>query len=320
MKNNQSNEEVLYLKYRPKDFDEFVGNESTVESLKSVLERGNPPHAFLFYGPTGCGKTTLARIVKKYLGCGDRDFHEYNVANVRGIDTIREILNQMWYAPVGGRSKIYLLDECHALTRDAQNALLKALEDTPSHVYFILCTTEPQRLLQTIRNRCTPFEVSRLARPKMLRLLKRVSEAEGLNLDGRFLGQIATMSEGSPRAALVLLDGVKDLQDENDIEKFLQSQIPDEMKFQDLIHVLLDYRLSSPARWKEVSRFLSTTREDPEKLRRALMHYLAKVLLNQPNVQLARLLECLMSGDVRDAGWPGLVYCLFVGNFFAPQK
>ena len=145
----------LHIKYRPQTWDEIKGNEAVVEGLESQFSsksKKNRPHVFLFYGPSGCGKTTLARIVKDELECSEANFNELNVANTRGIDTIREVIQFSHYSTFDGSPRIFLFDEAHKLTNDAQNALLKVLEDTPPKVYFILCTTDPKKIIKTIRN------------------------------------------------------------------------------------------------------------------------------------------------------------------------
>ena len=137
----------LYKKHRPKTLARVVGNKSTVEALRSMLEARTLPHTLLFHGPSGTGKTTLARIVKNELGCLPTDFHEHNSSDFRGIDFIRELRSKVNLA-AAGPCRVWIIDECHQLTRDAQNAALKILEDTPSHVYFFLCTTDPQKLIK----------------------------------------------------------------------------------------------------------------------------------------------------------------------------
>ena len=179
----------LHLAYRPKNFDEIFGNTAVIESLKSIFSRKSDfSHAMLFQGPSGCGKTTLARIVKDLLGCKGSDYTEINASNNRGIDTARLIVDNMKYRPMipGSKCRVYLLDECHQITGDAANALLKALEDTPAHVYFLLCTTNPGKLLQTIRNRCMIFEVQSLTDDQLVELLKWVLDCEEFTNMPRF--------------------------------------------------------------------------------------------------------------------------------------
>ncbi|KKL10376.1 hypothetical protein LCGC14_2556470, partial [marine sediment metagenome] len=206
----------LHIAHRPSDFSTFVGNESTIQSLKSVLDREKGHvKVFLLQGPSGCGKTTLARIIRNYLGCSEHDFFEYNMANTRGIDTIRGLVGNAKYAPLKGGVRIYLLDECHKLTTDAQNALLKILEDTPDHVRFILCTTEPEKLINTIKTRCSTFQVSSLQRAKIITLLKGVCEKEEAEFPDKHYKEIARVCDGSPRKALSILDQIMDIPDDD---------------------------------------------------------------------------------------------------------
>lgn len=205
----------LSIDYRPKNLDEIVGNTSIVESLKAIFSREQDyPHAMLFQGASGCGKTTLARIVKDMLGCKGSDYVEINASNNRGIDTIRNIVENMKYRPMVKDSKcrVYLLDECHQVTGDAANALLKALEEPPKHVYFILCTTDPGKLLVTIKNRCTPFEVRSLSRTEMNQLLNWVLDCENVkDIPKDIIDQIIDFSDGCPRQSLVILDQIIDM-------------------------------------------------------------------------------------------------------------
>ena len=143
----------LYRKYRPQTEDEMVGNESAIKAVKKELENGS--HVFLFTGNAGCGKTTMARIIAKEVGAGDLSIREINSAENRGIDTARDILEQMQYMPSDGDALVWIFDECHKWTNDMQNAMLKPLEDTPDHVYFFLCTTDPQKLIKPLVTRCS---------------------------------------------------------------------------------------------------------------------------------------------------------------------
>ena len=130
----------LYLQYRPIELSQLKGNADIVATLEGMLDnRTSCPHAFLLHGPTGCGKTTIGRIIASSLGCKDSDFTEVDSADFRGIDTIREIRKSSQFMPTHGDVRVWLIDECHKMTNDAQNALLKILEDTPTHIYFVLC-------------------------------------------------------------------------------------------------------------------------------------------------------------------------------------
>ena len=135
----------LYRKYRPTSFKQVVGQEEAIRTLTELGKRKAIPHAILFTGPSGVGKTTLARILQRKLKCVGNDFVEMNAANDRGVGIIRSIQNKVGLAPMLGSCRIWLMDEAHQLTSDAQSAFLKLLEDTPSHVYFMLATTDPQK-------------------------------------------------------------------------------------------------------------------------------------------------------------------------------
>ena len=134
-------------KYRPKSFKTFIGNQKTIEAVQGILD--GRTHSFMITGPTGCGKTTMGRIIAKELQCLGDDFCEMDSADFRGIDTIRNLRKQIQYRPIEKDSKcrVFLMDEVHKLTGDAQAALLKNLEEPPDHIYFILCTTDPQKVI-----------------------------------------------------------------------------------------------------------------------------------------------------------------------------
>lgn len=305
-------EQPLHLKYRPRTFDEFLGNESVIESLRLILSREEGiPHSFLFYGPSGCGKTTLARIIASELGCSNKEYHEYNVADVRGIDTIRDIIYQCKFAPLVGKVKVYVLDEFHQSTKDAQNAILKVLEDTPKHVYFILCTTEPEKILKTIRTRCTSFQLSPLPRPKLIRLLKYVCKQEGVELPREAYQEIAKASGGSPRQALVILDSVIDIEDDNKLLEAIQDSCPSDIQIIDICKVLLDFRKSPELRWKEVSKILQGMKEDHEQVRYMILSYLSKALLGKVDDRVAEMLG-LFQESFMYTGKAGLIYNLYL--------
>ena len=281
--------------YRPVDFDEVIGNEDIKNSLASIFgrEQEKVPHAFLFHGPKGCGKTSIGRIVASKLGAYsvDReynpDFREYNASSFRGIDTIREIAQDCMYAPVQSPCIVYLMDEVHMLTKEAKEAFLKLLEEPPIHVYFILCTTEPQNLTETIRSRCVKFEVKVLRRDDIYQLLTEVvaSEFEDSSaFPDSVIVKIAEKSEGVPRDALNLLETVIDIEDEKKALEILESAFIAEASIKDLIQTMIDGTLTVEGRWKKMQGILTGLKDqrgqnDPEKMRRGILDYLTKVLL-----------------------------------------
>ncbi|MFA5355252.1 MAG: AAA family ATPase [Candidatus Paceibacterota bacterium] len=301
----------LYLKYRPDCFDEFVGNEATVQSLKSVVVRDKGEvRAFLFTGPSGCGKTTLARITAKEMGCHETCFYEYNIANLRGIDTIREMASSLTYLPMVGKVKVYLLDETQKMTGDAQSALLKILEDTPKHVRFLLCTTDPDKLLKTIRTRCTTFHVSSLQRSKIMKLLKWVCEQEKVAIGLPVLQKIAEYCDGGPRQALVMLDQIIDIEDENIALQAVLDTTVGEANVLELCQKLL----SPGCQWKTLSGILKNIDDEPEKVRYAILSYMTKVLLNdKPSDRIPQIID-LFTDTFIYSGKAGLVMNCFLST------
>jgi DNA polymerase-3 subunit gamma/tau len=297
----------LHTDYRPKTLEEIVGNKATVSSLSSILnrERKKIPHAYLFHGPSGCGKTTFARIVSNELGCSEHDYIEINAGNNRGIDTARNILKNLRYKPLVGETKVILLDEVHATTKDFQNALLKSLEDTPSHVYFILCTTDPQKLLLTVRNRCMMFEVKKLSEEKLIEILRNVCEKETNKIEHVTLEQIANKADGCPRQALILLDGVIDL-GPRERRRAIQSFKTQEEKTIDLCRALL-----KKDKWLNISKILKGLEDEPEKVRWSVLGYMNSVLLGGNNNVQASITIIMFQEPFYDTGKAGLTLAAY---------
>jgi DNA polymerase-3 subunit gamma/tau len=268
---------ALHIKHRPDTLDEVVGNKALVKSLKALLKRkaSDRPRSYLLHGPSGCGKTTMARILATELGAKGMDFTEIDVADYRGIDTIRKLRERIQLMPMEGNTKAYILDECHQLSKDAQSALLKSLEDTPPHVCFFLCTTDPQKLLPTVKNRCQQLAVEPLNEDDLEELLETIIEKEGKRAGRRTRKKIVSLCKGSPRSALTMLDSVIDLprKEQADAVKSIEDS---EKAVIDLCRALIKKRP-----WPEIKDIIAGLRktENAETVRRAIMGYFTAVIL-----------------------------------------
>ena len=222
--------EALYRKYRPQTFEDVVGQEHIERTIKNAIEQDKVSHAYLFCGPRGTGKTTTARLLAKALLCeggptadpdgtcedcqliaaGEHpDVYELDAASRTGVDNVREeIINRVQFAPTRGRYKVYIIDEVHMLSVAAFNALLKTLEEPPSHVVFILATTDPQKVPETIHSRCQRFDFRRISAEAMVARLGAVCVSEGVEFEGEALDLIAHRAEGGLRNALTSLEQI----------------------------------------------------------------------------------------------------------------
>lgn len=221
---------TLYRKYRPKNFEEVAGQKEIVKTIKTSLRNGKTSHAYLFTGPRGVGKTTLARLIAKGVNCLENgitdepcnrcenclainngtflDMVEIDAASNRGIDEIRQLKEKINYQPVKGRKKIYIIDEVHMLTKEAFNALLKTLEEPPEHVIFILATTEADKILPTIISRCQRYDFKTLSLNDMKEQLRFIGKNEGVDISDDVLELIYESSGGSVRDAVSILERI----------------------------------------------------------------------------------------------------------------
>ena len=218
---------TLYRKWRPQTFEDVVGQEHIVRTLTNALRDNRVAHAYLFSGPRGTGKTSIAKILAKSLNCVEGptaapcntcascteitagsglDVIEIDAASNRGIDEIRDIREKVKFMPAGGGTKVYIIDEVHMLTSEAFNALLKMLEEPPAHVIFILATTEPHKVLPTILSRCQRFDYRRLKTDELAGRLRAIAVAEGIDIDDASIAIIAKQAKGGMRDAVSTLD------------------------------------------------------------------------------------------------------------------
>lgn len=297
----------LYQKYRPQSFDGILGNTDTIASLKKMVESKEVPHAMLFQGDTGCGKTTLARILAKELGCSANDYKEIDTADFRGIETVRSIREQISYKPLEGEVRVWVIDECHKMTNDAQNALLKILEDTPKHVYLILCTTDPQKLIKTIKGRCSVFEVSNLNEKHLSKLLRKTARNEGESLSSEVLDQIIMDSQNRARNALQILEQVLNVEEDKRLEMAKRSAESQSQSIE-----LCRLLIGEGTPWKKVASVLNGLKdtEDSEAIRRHVLAYTQSVLLNKDNPTAGLILEEFIE-PFYASGFPGLVYACY---------
>jgi DNA polymerase-3 subunit gamma/tau len=296
----------LYLKYRPKDLAEVKGNESALSTLEGMLsDLESCPHSFLLHGPTGCGKTTIARIIADRLGCKGSDFSEVDSGDFRGIDTIREIRRNSNFRALESGCRVWMIDECHKLTNDAQNALLKILEEPPKHVYFILCTTEPQKLIATVKGRCSQFQMKPLSETQMYGLLRRIVHGEKENLDKEIYDIIVRDSLGFPRNAIVILEQVLKV----DTEK--RAEVAQQVAAQQAEGIELCRALINKVPWKKVSTILTNLRDqEAESIRRMVLGYCQAILLKSDLHQAGVVLEVFLD-PFYDSGFPQLVYACY---------
>ena len=228
---------TLYLKYRPKNLDE-LDEVAVSQSLKKIVSGKNIPHAFLFAGPKGTGKTSAARILAKIINCEDLkngkpcdkckqctsitggsnlDVIEMDAASHRGIDDVRILRDAVKLAPVSAKKKVYIIDEVHMLTTEASNALLKTLEEPPEHVVFILATTNPEKLIETIRSRTTYIQFNKATNEEIIKSLRRVADGEKIKIDDDGLKLIADSADGAFRDAIKILEQL--VAEEKDLTK-----------------------------------------------------------------------------------------------------
>jgi DNA polymerase-3 subunit gamma/tau len=291
----------LYRKYRPSTFAEIVGNEMALKTIRQELKHGS--HVFLMTGPAGTGKTTIARIMASYLKAGPMSIYEINSAENRGIDSAREIMEKMRYNPSDGESMVWILDEFHQQTKPAQEAFLKPLEETPSHVYFFICTTNPEKLITPLKSRCSLIVMKPLLPEEMEQLITRTAEAEKIEISENVIVRIIEIANGGSRKALKLLGKVLYL--DNDKERLRALR---DVSNEDEAKETIDFcrALYSGKNWSTVSSLLQKMDlTEPESIRYAVLGYGNAILMKGMNNKVLKIMEAF-SMDTYTTGKFGL--------------
>ncbi len=295
---------VLYRKYRPQTFSEIVGQEHVVKTLKNAIASDTISHAYLFSGPRGSGKTTIARLLAKAVNCHDRkkgesepcnecsscqevregrslDIIEIDAASQGGIEGIRELREGIKFSPNKEKYKVFIIDESHQLTKDAANALLKTLEEPPPHAIFILATTEIHKMIPTIISRSQRFDFRKLTLDEIVKRLKHISKEEKADVDDSVLRLIALNSGGSIRDAESLLDQVLAFRGVLKKEATVK-EVQDLLGIADNAVLAKFVSFLSEKKGKEAINFLQEVFDkgyDPQQFSKALIDYLRKILI-----------------------------------------
>lgn len=290
----------LYRKYRPKNLQEVVGQEHIKKSLTNAISLKKISHAYLFTGPRGTGKTSSARILAKSLNCSQGptltpceecpscldiknsnpiDVIEIDAASNRSVEDAQNILEKIQYVPVNGRYKIYIIDEVHMLSKHAFNALLKTLEEPPENVIFILATTEPQKVLETITSRCQRFDFRRISTDDIIKHLKYVAKEEGIKIDNDALFTIAKNAAGGMRDSLALLDQISVLDNTKTITAEDVNKLLGRLSF-DMLHNLTQKIIDSkPQEAIELLETIYNAGNEPSQILLNLLGYLKNLLI-----------------------------------------
>jgi len=271
--------ENFLIKHRPTCFRDYIGNASVVASLEKAIKRH---HVFLLCGEKGVGKTTLALTIANELGVRKEDIYLYNAANTRGIDTTRSIEENVKYKPFG-KLKFYILDESHQLTSQASECLLKPTENPPDYAYFIFCTTMPENILPTLRDRCTEYEIKPLFIRETKKLVRIILSKEKKEFDNEIVLSIAEKSKGVPRKALKLLMKVIDLEDKDLILDIIDKEDVCEGEMIDICRLIMG---TSPSieRWEKARKILKDMKiSNVDTVRMMVLNYFGSIMLNKRN-------------------------------------
>lgn len=311
----------LHLKYRPKILDNIIGQTPVVKSIKSLFDSNQVPHAFLFTGNSGTGKTTLARIISDMLNTAD--LIEVDAATFTGVDDMRTIAENLQYRTLYGNGiKFLILDEAHMLSKQAWNSWLKLIEEPPKHVYVCFCTTELSKVPNTIQTRCHTYTLQDIGVSTLVELIEQVAEVECINLPNKAAFLIAKESYGSARQALVYLSMVRMCSTLEEVQKILKTA-EDRPEVIDLCRAIVDSRYYKSDAYMKALYLLNKLRDvNPFSIKIQVMNYLTSCVLKSKTeeeaVQFLHMLEIFDRPIDQQTGFSSIVLAvseIFLKNF-----
>ena len=264
--------------YRPRDLNDVIGQEGVVRSLKGLLKLDSIPHCFLFHGPSGTGKTTLGRILADKIGCPQPNLIEIDAASYSGADAMRKISSRQQFQSIDGDPQVTIVDECHALSTQAWQVLLKPLEESPESFYWVFCTTNYAKVPATIRGRCHQYKLDLVSRNDLADLIEEVSEEEGIELPEKVLRIILDSADGSPRQALSNLSVCRNVSSSKEAEKLLKGS----RENKDVIELCRYILFNSRPDFKGCVKLIRAFKDDvkAETVRMIMLNYCSSVVLN----------------------------------------